>query len=305
MIDAMRQTGRIVVTCTSTHDRLETLFYAVTSILRQSVKPDVIYIHLPHLPVEQEGEGGGHDAVPEWLDHELIEPRYMKEHGPYRKLTSVYEVVSPDDLVVTIYDDVIYQREWLARIVTAAERYPNAVICGNARVISQNLLGRWKSYHQWPTVHHVTYAFWILPVGHAGIAYRKSLLCEAFLRDSQCMPVAWVNEDLWFRTASLLEGTYVYVDPKIHHGNRVLSSDEAVSFGLPVGRRPLLTRAWRKLKLSVLGYFGAEVGKSDSAWRSINQYLLNYCAMSIAFHDDIDEGQEARNLKKQFSSRVK
>lgn len=293
------------MTCTSTHDRLETLFYAVTSILRQSIKPDVVYIHLPQRSPDDAEEGPGVDAVPAWLDHELIEPRYMKEHGPYQKLTSVYEVVSPDDLVVTIHDDVIYQREWLARIVTAAERYPNAVICGNARVISQNILGRWKSVHHWPTVHHVTYAFWILPVGHAGIAYRKSLLCETFLHDSQCMPVAWVNEDLWFRTASLLEGTYVYVDPKIHRGNRVLSRGEAACAALPTcRRRPLVIRVWRALKLSVLGYLGAEIGKSDRAWRCINQYVLNYCAMSVALHDDIDEGREARILKKQFSSRV-
>lgn len=303
----MRRTGRIVVTCTSTHDRFEYLFYAVTSILRQSVRPDVIYINLPRIsPRDRQGEGQGIIDIPEWFGHELIEPRYMNNHGPYQKLISVYEVVSSDDLVVTIDDDVIYQREWLAKVVTAAERYPNAVICGRARVISQNVLGRWKSYHHWPHVHHITYAFWILPVGCAGMAYRKSLLCEAFLRDRQCLSMASVNEDLWFRTASLLEGSYVYVDPRLHRGNIVLSNKALSLKDAPSFKsQPWLTRAWLAVKLSALGYFGAELGKSDKAWRTVNQYLLHYCAMSDPFHDDIDEGRDRRIVKKKYPSRIK
>nr|WP_246389812.1 glycosyltransferase [Halomonas cerina] len=230
----------------------------------------------------------------------------MNTPGPYQKLISVYEVVSPNDLVITIDDNVIYQREWLAKVVTAAERYPNAVICGRARVISQNVLGRWKSYHRWPYVHHITYAFWILPVGCAGIAYRKSLLCEAFLRDRQCLPMASVNEDLWFRTASLLEGAYVYVDPKLNTGNIVLSNNELPIKAVPsLKSQSRLKRAWLAVKLSALGYFGAEIGKSDKAWRTVNQYLLHYCAMSDPFRDDIDEGRDRRIVKKKYPSRIK
>lgn len=68
-------------------------------------------------------------VIPDWLQQE---PRVLinrcHDLGPATKLLGVYDSLSDDDIVCVVDDDIIYRPDMLENLVTALQRYPQAII---------------------------------------------------------------------------------------------------------------------------------------------------------------------------------
>ncbi|SHF47948.1 Glycosyl transferase family 2 [Modicisalibacter ilicicola DSM 19980] len=268
----MPKQGRVIVSCTSTHDRLELLFYAVKSISRQTFKPDRFYINISREPYLRDK---GIKKLPSWLEDEDATVNFVENIGSYRKLLPILSEAEESDLIITIDDDVLYHPDWLKRMVETAREHPSEIVCGRAKSIKKNFFGKYQSYYNWRRIKKSRSGFWLLPIGCAGIAYRKNLIDESFINDRRFLDIAQVNDDLWFRVASLKLNVGVHVNRKIEEGNINLVHNKGLenSNVFSVRGSPFVKKLVYELYGRIFGYLGGGLSGNDNAWKDIIKYL--------------------------------
>lgn len=263
----------IIVSVTTTKSRLNFLFYALQSILNQSYSNYRVVVNLSK---ESYLLDEGVDEIPNWLEAPNIEVRIVKNYGPYRKLIPLINDVSDNDLIITADDDVLYSPQWIQKIVDLAMIHSNCIVCGRARVIKRNILGRFQNYANWPLVKGNATGLDFLPIGCSGIGYRKNLLDVDFLKDPFYIAAAPTADDIWFRLASLRRNTPIYINSDIDEGNVFLEhgmglfeingkkkTNEDTSF---------TQKLIQKLIHEFANYAGIPISLNDFSWRK----SLNY-----------------------------
>lgn len=263
--------GQIILSCTTTKDRLEFLYYTVKSVYRQTLKPDVFYINISQ---DSHMQDSGIKEPPTWLNNENIVVNFVENTGPYRKLLPVLSKSSEEDIIVTIDDDVLYHRNWLKTIVETAMEHPAEIVCGRAKKINKNVLGLYQSYYNWRRVKTSCSGFWLLPIGCAGVAYRKNLINEEFIKDGNFLKIAKANDDLWFRMASLINGVNVYVNRDVEIGNITLVHNKGLELNnvFSINGNSMTRKLTYELFGRTFGYLGASLSDNDTAWKKIIRY---------------------------------
>lgn len=193
---------QLAVSLTSIDSRAGILRYCIDSLVRQALPPDVIYLNLSR---EAYLLDDGISEAPRWLSepgYQNVKLNWVDNDGPYRKLLPAMALSADDDLVVTVDDDQIYAENWLGKLVDAAMKYPDHVICGRAQRPKKNIFSGYQSYPNWDVVERSFRGADLIPTGNAGILYRKSLLDLDFLFDENRLTIAPTSDDLWVREAS-------------------------------------------------------------------------------------------------------
>ncbi len=205
---------RVIVTLTSISARLPILRYTLLSLLEQSYKVDRIIVSLSKEPYLLDE---GITELPEWLAsmvaHHAVDVNWVDNIGPYRKLMPVYREFSDEEWMVTCDDDVIYGDEWLASLIQCGKENPDAIVCGRARLPVKNCFNGWQSYINWPLVPSGSFGKDLLPIGVAGVLYRKTLLDSAIMNSEDFKELAPMQDDLWFNLARKVAGTNVVTSP--------------------------------------------------------------------------------------------
>lgn len=257
---------KVVIGVTTTKSRLGIFFYTLLSLKRQDFANFVIVVSLskdPYLLDE------GIDVVPEWMAGEPVEVRFVANGGPYRKLLPAIVEAGEEDIVVTADDDVLYADDWLSKLVNAAIGHPENIVCGRARRIRKNVVGRWQNYSNWPLISGETTGFSLLPIGCAGIAYRRNLLDIDFALDPASRKFAPTADDIWFRLASLRKNVQVYLDSELERGNaNILHSHglEQLNLYRPSSIGALPARELTRLVTRTRDYVGVPISRNDVAW---------------------------------------
>ena len=267
----------LFVTLTSTSTRLTILRHTLLSLLDQSLKPDRIVVCLskePYLTDE------GIDVMPDWfqlmLDHGEVEVNWVENTGPYRKLIPVYRQSKEDDWIVTCDDDVIYGAGWLASLVKAGKAHPEAIVCGRAKYPANNPWKGMQSYLNWPLVAAGSTGKELMPIGIAGVLYRKPLLDDGIMQSNDFKQLAPKQDDLWFNLARQAAGTNVVVahETEIHvypiEAPGALSATNAKVTS--AGWDNFISAAYERLSISFKGYLGMPVCGNDIAIRKLKKY---------------------------------
>ncbi len=203
----------IVVSLTSFPAAVPYAADAVRSILAGSVLPDrvVLYLDGPRFP-------GG--VLPEALEAMRREnPRFEVRFcdDDIRSYTKLVPALAdfPDDVVVTVDDDVWYDRGMLRSLLKWHERLPGCVIAHRVKVIRHD-----KPYRKWKKLRWYHFLFrrvWrdyrVMQTGVAGVLYPPHSL-DAGMIDSQLFKeLAPTVDDVWFWAAAVARGTYVVPVP--------------------------------------------------------------------------------------------
>lgn len=264
---------RVWVSVTTTKARLGVFFYSLQSLKAQDYRNYDIVVHLSKEPYLLDE---GVTAIPDWMKGENVGVRFIKNSGSYRKLIPLIQSVSSDDIVVTVDDDVLYSRDWLARMIENALEHPDSVVCARARRIEKNRLDRYQNYANWPLIQERAAGLPLLPIGCSGVAYRSKLLDLEFAGDGASHVCAPTADDIWFRLSSLLKNTRVYVDPGMDEGNAYVKHSvglEYLNLHQHQFDRPLFVRESIRVATRVKDYFGVPVSSNDYAWKNSLELL--------------------------------
>lgn len=204
---------RTVVSLTSFPAAIEYATKAIKSILRGSVLPDRLVLYLT---LDQFKDCG----IPEELrkmekEHDIFEIRdYPTDIRSYRKLLPALRDF-PEDIIVTIDDDVDYDKDMLKDLLEMHRQYPEAILANRAKVVDPS-----KPYRKWKKLRWYDFINEKIKIdprtiqtGVGGVLYPPHSLNPEMLDENLFMKLAPTTDDIWFWAAAISNGRIVMPMP--------------------------------------------------------------------------------------------
>ncbi len=134
---------RIIVSLTSYGPRLRGLHYVLRSMLLQTLMPEKIIVYL---------DERDRDNVPDSLknmEEYGIKIRFTEEEiKPHKKYYHAMQEY-PDDIIITIDDDMMYSKNMVQNLYNAYKRFPDCVICSRGHEMKFDEEGHILPYLEW------------------------------------------------------------------------------------------------------------------------------------------------------------
>ena len=204
---------KIIISLTSFPKAIPYAVEAIRSILRGSLLPDKIVLYL-------DSQKFPNRIIPNELEilkkeTPLFEVRFeSSEIRSYKKLIPALKDF-PNDVIVTIDDDIYYPKNLLRDLIRLHNLIPHAIIAHRVRRIKLNKpYSKWRKY-KWYNFIFKRYHFdhLAMQTGVGGVLYPPNSLDEDMLDPELFMKLAPTNDDIWFWAAAVSKGTYVVPIP--------------------------------------------------------------------------------------------
>ena len=205
----MTEQKQIIVSLTSFPAAIQYAVLAVRSVLSGSVKPDkmVLYLTFSQFSNEQIPE-----ELQELMDKDpVFEVRdYKDDIRSYRKLIPAL-IDFPNDIIVTIDDDILYKKNMLRDLLRLHKRYPEAII--GHRVRHLKLYAPYFSWKRYKEHRYILKSlrpkFANMQTGVGGVLYPPNSLKPEMLDSKVFMEIAPTVDDVWFWAAAVANGTKI------------------------------------------------------------------------------------------------
>jgi len=273
----------VVVSLTTTKDRLHLLRHALMSLIEQTYKADVIVVWVSWEPYLRDRGMQGLDFqlwAEEWLPFgysEKVEFRICENTGPYRKLLPSLKGFEKDDLIVTADDDIIYGENWLDGLINEYYKVgegKECVVATRVRKISYNFLGIRKSYSFWPIINLRCFCQkdFIINFG-GGAVLSPSLFKDSDIEDQAFVDVCPTADDLWYTAMLKNNGVGVQVIPEVMGELVFLSHDDGLVNENLIVKEAAGSGFLYRIKITILARLGFAVCGNDRAQKRIVEYF--------------------------------
>ena len=202
---------KIIVSLTSFPAALPYAAHAVKSIMNQSVRPDEIVLYL----TAEQFPHGIKDVPTELRDMrgDLFDIRFYPENiRSYTKLVPALKDF-PNDIIITIDDDMYYRPTMIARLLRVHKKYPGVIIGHQIRRIEPNKpysRSNWALYNRYRMfTRSMAPAYNNLILGYGGMLYPPHSLDKKMIDSKLFMEYAPTVDDIWFTAAAISAGTKV------------------------------------------------------------------------------------------------
>ena len=113
-----------------------------------------------------------------------LEIEYCKDIRSYKKLIQKKKKY-PDDAIITIDDDVLYEFDLLEKLITAYQQNPSYIYCNRHHLMRQDAEGKLFPYIQW-TWNYINLDANVMnfPTGVGGILYPPHSLDEEVFNEA-------------------------------------------------------------------------------------------------------------------------
>lgn len=195
--------GAIYISLTTYPARIESAYYAVCSILDQTVRPNKIILTL----IKEEFPKG-ESSLPQSilsLKEKGLEILWatdnLRPHNKYFYSMQKY----PNALIITIDDDILYPKDTIEKLVRCYKRFPKAISAFHIDkfLVRNNKLDNYSKATIGYNKDVYTPRMDLLAEGFAGVLYPPSILPkETFQKDliQKCAPIA---DDIWLKCIEL------------------------------------------------------------------------------------------------------
>ena len=195
---------RVIVSLTSYGRRVsQTLKYPVMSMLLQTKRPDKIIVWL-------DNDNFSESNLPSNLKRLVkygVDVCFCSDIKSYKKLIPSLEKY-PDDIIITIDDDLIYRRKTLECLLAKHKKYPDSIICTSGHVPAFDANGL-LPYKEWQMYLGRTESKLVFPLGGTGTLYPPHSLYKDTTNSSLFMQLSPKADDVWFWIMALLNGRMV------------------------------------------------------------------------------------------------
>ncbi len=228
-MDKNKPEAKVIVSLTSYPPAIGLVAETVRSLLNGSVLPDRLILYVTE--AEFEGSPLPADLLALARDNDIFEIRdYPVNIRSYRKLIPALKEF-PDDIIVTVDDDVRYHRNMLRDLLRLHRRHPGAIIAHRAKQMDLTRPYRkWHKYRWYDFIFRKDYAGLLnLQTGVAGVLYPPHVLDSAMLDEKLFMEIAPTTDDIWFWGAAVAKGTPILPVPFGKNKPKGLGKPKAIS----------------------------------------------------------------------------
>lgn len=184
--------------------RFPTLNLCLNSIIKQFVKPDKILLYLDRsyktIPFQilKFQEQGVEICIAE---------TDLKSHNKYFYAMQKY----PNDILITLDDDVLYPPDLLNKLLVSYKKYPFAVSAGRVHKMCFNSNGYIMSYNSWEkeAALYDTPSMDLIAIGVGGILYPPKCMDNTLFNVKKIQQLCLYGDDIWLKAMQMLKGTPV------------------------------------------------------------------------------------------------
>lgn len=225
----MQKKGQVIVSLTSFPAAISFAVKAVKSILGGTVLPDKIVLYLTF---SQFGESGIPEELQELAENNLVfEIRnYDDDIRSYRKLVPALNDF-PDAVIVTVDDDVWYDKNMLRVLLHLHDKFPDAILAHRAKRIKTNTPYRkWKKYRWYHFVFkRIHSSYKNIQTGVGGVLYPPYSLKKEMINPELFKAMSPTTDDIWFWAAAVANGTKIIPVPFGYNKPRGLKKPKGLS----------------------------------------------------------------------------
>lgn len=193
----------LVCSLTTIPSRIKYVVNPIFSMYNQIIRPRIVVLYIDENAFDN-------ISLPEELN-ELIEKgflivRHVRDIGVHTKYYYAFNDYK-DSLIMTIDDDVIYDKHLVEELLLKYEEYPDCVVATRAHKISFNDDKQFNSYNEWEwnylssTPHSL-----LVPTGVGGVLYNPKMFkvgpCQLELFEK----LSPKNDDLWLKAIETING---------------------------------------------------------------------------------------------------
>jgi len=204
---------QVIVSMTSFPAAIPYAVRAVQSILENTVRPDKMVLYLTF---SQFNESEIPRELQELSDkNPVFEVRnYDEDIRSYRKLIPALKDF-PNDIIVTVDDDVWYHKNMLRDLLDLHKQIPDSIIANRAKRIKMNAPYRkWKKYRWYSFLtKKLHFKFCNIQTGVGGVLYPPHSLKSEMLDSNLFTKIAPTTDDIWFWAAAVANGTKIVPFP--------------------------------------------------------------------------------------------
>lgn len=192
--------GDFVVSLASYSKRINTLHICLESIFLQTLMPKKIILYLDNsvqsdaLPME----------ISSFIDKGLeivFVSDDIASHNKYYYTLKEY----PDDIVITVDDDVIYDKNTFYNLMQTHRKYPQSVCATRVTYIKFDDDGKITSYNDWISEYDklLQPSKRLLAVGVGGILYPPHIFSDEVFNKTNIRDLALTADDIWLKFMQL------------------------------------------------------------------------------------------------------
>lgn len=193
--------GEIIISLTSFPARIELVWMTVASLMNQTLKPKKIILWL------SKEQFIGEETLPKSLlilKERGLEIRFCTDLKPHKKYFYVMQEY-PEDIIVTVDDDIFYPENHLEMLWKKHLEFPAAVCCWFAHRITYNAVGKIEEYRKWDggISGETTPSFQVMAVGCGGVLYPPHSLSMNVFKKEDIFTLCPVTDDLWLKAMEI------------------------------------------------------------------------------------------------------
>lgn len=193
----------IIMSDTTFPARIEKVYLSIETILRQSVKPDYIYLWLAN----DEFPKGKKSLPKKLLDLEKRGLVIRFTDNNLRSNNKLFHTLKENKnaLIITFDDDCFYPRDYVKRLLLEHKKYPNDIIGYDSMQIKVDKNGNPEKYSDWFEYDKNKKSgkdIFLLSVN--GILYPPNPFVKEAYNDKIIKEISLFNDDIWFKCMALL-----------------------------------------------------------------------------------------------------
>ncbi len=197
----------IIISLTSIPDRMEDLHYCLYSLFNQSFKPNKIILWL-----SEEEFPNKEEDIPEAVlnfKNNGLTIKWCKNYYSYKKLIPTLKKY-PNACIVTVDDDLYYDKDCLKNLYEDHIKYPDYIIASRCRIMEFNEDNKLKRYVDWKLANKgEDISFLNFPTNGAGTLFPPDSLNEKVIDVNLFRKLCPHTDDIWFWSMAVLNKTKI------------------------------------------------------------------------------------------------
>jgi hypothetical protein len=191
----------LVVSLTTYDERLYDVYLTIESVMQQTRKANRIVLILAN---ELKGK-----TLPMSLQLQQkrgLEIHYYRDIKSYKKLIPTLKKY-PNEVIITVDDDVVYDIDMIDKLVIAYLDNPNHIYYNRGHKMKLLTATEFDKYDNWEWfISSLDASPLNFPTGVGGILYPPNALNEAVYDEDTFQKICPYADDIWFKAMSLLNG---------------------------------------------------------------------------------------------------
>ena len=208
-INDIPRTPKLIVSLTSFPQRMYDIHYCLYSLLKQTLKPDMIILWL----AEEQFPNKEKDIPQEVLSLQKfgLTIKWCKNLYSYKKLIPAL-IEYPDDIIVTTDDDVFYEKDCIEKLYKSYLETPGVISCHRCHRIKTGKNGEILSYKKWTKkISGESVSFKNFFTGAGAVLYPPHSLYKDVKNIELFTKLAPHADDIWFWAMAVLNNTQIKV----------------------------------------------------------------------------------------------